>query len=276
MGKLRELLNSASDLPVRAFSSIFIVLIIVGGICYGGAVWNAIATVIALLSLREYYKLLTVRHNFTPWTMMLSGLFILFAASIDLSPTIILASVSVVLFISLFLEVMTRQVSGYSYALFRLGLNISGLAYIVLPWSFMIEINSRELGTLFLLTLFFCTWSCDVFAYLTGRKFGRHLLCEKISPKKTVEGFVGGALASLLCGCILAFVFAFPPLPLVLMGLICGIAGQLGDLGESVLKREAGVKDTGALIPGHGGFLDRFDSILVNSAFAFIIFEMIG
>ena len=65
-------------------------------------------------------------------------------------------------------------------------------------------------------------------------------------------------------------------MPLLLLGLLCGVAGQLGDLGESVLKREAGVKDTGNIIPGHGGMLDRFDSILVNSTLAFVIFELVG
>lgn len=99
---------------------------------------------------------------------------------------------------------------------------------------------------------------------------------RKSAQKKTWEGFIGGAAASFLCGGILALIFSFPPVPLLLMGLLCGIAGQLGDLGESVLKREAGVKDNGSIIPGHGGLLDRFDSILVNATLAFLIFEIIG
>ena len=79
-----------------------------------------------------------------------------------------------------------------------------------------------------------------------------------------------------MCGGLLALIFSFPPMPLLLLGLLCGVAGQLGDRGESVLKREAGVKDTGNIIPGHGGMLDRFDSILVNSTLAFVIFELVG
>ena len=138
-------------------------------------------------------------------------------------------------------------------------------------WSFMIIIRSRGWIALFDHPLL--AWSCDGGDIVgPSREEPAH---ERIM-KKTWEGFFGGAAASLVCGGFLALIFSFPPLPLILMGLLCGIAGQLGDLGESVLKREAQVKDTGSLIPGHGGLLDRFDSILVNGTLAFVIFELIG
>lgn len=275
MEKLKEFLDSSPDLPLRAASSVVIVLLIIGGIIIGGAVWNVIASLAALFSLREYYKMLSSKVSVTPWLMMLSGAFILIAASLDISVTSLLCTISAVVFVELFLEVMHRQMTGESNALQNMGATVSGIAYIVLPWSFMILIRTRELGSLFLITLFFCTWSCDVAAYFVGSHFGRNKLCSNVSPHKTWEGFFGGAAASLVCGGLLALLFSFPPMPLVLMGLLCGVAGQLGDLGESVLKREAGVKDSGNVIPGHGGFLDRFDSILVNGTLAFVIFELI-
>jgi phosphatidate cytidylyltransferase len=276
MGKFKDFLDSSPDLPIRAFSSIFIVLLVMGGIFAGGYVWSLIVFVIAMLSLWEFYRLLTTKHDISPWLTMLSGAFILLGSALDMSLTSILCTISMIIFISLFLEVLRRQVSSESFALQNMGAAIAGVAYVVLPWSFMILIRTRELGALFLITLFCCTWMCDVTAYFVGSHYGRHLLCDKVSPKKTWEGFLGGAAASFLCGGVLALLFSFPPLPLLLMGLLCGIAGQLGDLGESVLKREAEVKDTGKLIPGHGGLLDRFDSILVNGTLAFAIFEIIG
>jgi phosphatidate cytidylyltransferase len=276
MGKFKDFLDSSPDLPLRAFSSIFIVLLVMGGIFAGGYVWSLIVFVIAMLSLWEFYRLLTTKHDISPWLTMLSGAFILLGSALDMSLTSILCTISMIIFISLFLEVLRRQVSSESFALQNMGAAIAGVAYVVLPWSFMILIRTRELGALFLITLFCCTWMCDVTAYFVGSHYGRHLLCDKVSPKKTWEGFLGGAAASFLCGGVLALLFSFPPLPLLLMGLLCGIAGQLGDLGESVLKREAEVKDTGKLIPGHGGLLDRFDSILVNGTLAFAIFEIIG
>lgn len=112
-------------------------------------------------------------------------------------------------------------------------------------------------------------------AYLVGVRWGRTPFCSEVSPKKSWEGFLGGLTGSLFCSGILAFLWEFPPLPLLLLGVLCGTAGQLGDLAESILKREANIKDSGSLIPGHGGMLDRFDSILLNSSLAFLIFEVI-
>lgn len=277
MEKLKQFLNSSPDIQLRAFSSIFIVLAVLGGIMLGGLVWSALVMVIAMLSLWEFYKLQSARLNASPVLIMLSGLFILVGTSFGLmSLATILCSISAIAFIALFLEVLKRQVSGESDALVTMGATVAGIAYVILPWSFMILIRSRDYGAMFLITLFFCTWSCDVAAYFVGSHFGKNLLCSQVSPHKTWEGFMGGAAASFMCGGLMALVFSFPPMPMLLMGLLCGVAGQLGDLGESVLKREAGVKDTGNLIPGHGGLLDRFDSILVNGTLAFVIFELIG
>lgn len=276
MAKLKDLLSSSPDLSLRTFSSVFIVAAVIGGITVGGTVWNTIVFLIAMMSLWEFYKLLATKHDISPWLIMASGAFILIGAALNMTLTAILCTISSILFVTLFLEVVRRQVSGESFALQNMGATIAGIAYVVLPWSFMMIIRTRELGALFLITLFFCTWSCDVAAYFVGSNLGKNLLCSKVSPKKTWEGFFGGAAASFLCGGVLALFFSFPPLPLLLMGLLCGVAGQLGDLGESVLKREAGVKDTGSIIPGHGGLLDRFDSILVNATLAFAIFEIIG
>ena len=155
-----------------------------------------------------------------------------------------------------------------SQAIFNMGGTLVGLIYIALPWTFLVLLRAEPWGTMLLITIFACTWSCDVTAYLVGVRWGRTYLCENVSPKKTWEGFVAGVAGSLFCAGLLAFAWQFPPFPLLMLGLLCGLAGQIGDLGESLLKREAGVKDAGKLIPGHGGMLDRFDSILVNATLA--------
>ena len=194
MEKLKEFLNSSPDIQLRAFSSVFIVLAIMGGVILGGFVWDVIASAAALFSLWEFYKLQSPRVHSSPLLVMGAAAFILFGTSLELMDlTAILCSISAVAFIALFLEVMRRQVSGESDALASVGATVGGIVYIVLPWTFMMLIRMREHGAMFLLTLFFCTWCCDVAAYFTGSHFGRTPLCSQVSPHKTWEGFAGGS-----------------------------------------------------------------------------------
>ena len=107
-------------------------------------------------------------------------------------------------------------------------------------------------------------WLNDTGAYLTGRSFGRHKLCERLSPKKTWEGFWGGFAFSVLAGVVTALFFMpYNPALLAAYGAMVSVISTYGDLFESLLKRTAGVKDSGNLIPGHGGILDRIDSLLL-------------
>ncbi|AFM42435.1 CDP-diglyceride synthetase [Desulfosporosinus acidiphilus SJ4] len=110
---------------------------------------------------------------------------------------------------------------------------------------------------------FFLVWATDTGAYLIGRGFGSHLLAPQVSPKKTVEGSLGGLLSSVFVA-LLFWRFANDAnlLTYLVLGITIGVSGQIGDLFESALKRTAGVKDSGSIIPGHGGILDRFDSLM--------------
>lgn len=115
-------------------------------------------------------------------------------------------------------------------------------------------------------------WFGDTGGYFAGRFLGKHKLYEAVSPKKTIEGSIGGLAGSVL-GAVLAHFWFLPALPLshgIPLALVAGGLGQAGDLGESVLKRSTGVKDSGAIVPGHGGILDRVDALLVTSAVTFL------
>ena len=121
------------------------------------------------------------------------------------------------------------------------------------------------------LLLFALLWVNDTFAYLTGRLLGKHKLFERISPGKTIEGSIGGLLFTMVGVIVFSHYVAWLPMKTAVgMGLIAVIFGTLGDLCESMLKRQAGVKDSGKLIPGHGGILDRFDSVLFAIPFVFV------
>jgi phosphatidate cytidylyltransferase len=116
------------------------------------------------------------------------------------------------------------------------------------------------------------SWLSDTGAYFAGRFLGKHKLYEDVSPKKTIEGAVGGLVFGVL-GALLGHFFYLPSLPLrdaVLLAIVAGGLGQAGDLGESLLKRSVGVKDSGGIVPGHGGVLDRVDALLVTSTMTYL------
>ena len=133
-------------------------------------------------------------------------------------------------------------------------------------------------GTAWVVLAFVVTWANDTFAYFTGMLFGKHRLYEKVSPKKTWEGFAGGAAGS-LAGALVIRSTMLPELPVaeaVLLGAGAAVLGPLGDFTESLLKRAAGVKDSGKLIPGHGGLLDRIDALLFVVPWVYLFVLWLG
>jgi phosphatidate cytidylyltransferase len=150
----------------------------------------------------------------------------------------------------------------------------------------MMLIRTRQYGEFFLITLFLCTWCCDVAAYFVGSRLGRTLLCSRVSPKKTWEGMLGGllfaAISGLLCGLgyewINEWLHGAPAVDanewyLTATAVIVAVLGLMGDLTASVIKRQCAIKDFGNMFPGHGGILDRFDSILFAAPFIYQLFQ---
>ncbi|HEV2721392.1 MAG TPA: phosphatidate cytidylyltransferase [Thermoanaerobaculia bacterium] len=127
--------------------------------------------------------------------------------------------------------------------------------------------NDFPEGPKLIFFLLLIVWLGDAGAYYCGKTFGKHKMSPRISPKKTVEGGIGGVVTSVVTAVVCHFTFfkTFPLLHAVIAGVILSIAGMIGDLAESMWKRSAAVKDSGTLIPGHGGFLDRFDSIFYTA-----------
>jgi phosphatidate cytidylyltransferase len=127
-------------------------------------------------------------------------------------------------------------------------------------------------GAGFVVLALMLSWLSDTGAYFAGRFLGKHKLYEAVSPKKTVEGAIGG-LVGAICGALLAHFFYLKSLPLVdglVLAIVAGGLGQAGDLGESLMKRSVGVKDSGGIVPGHGGILDRVDALLVTSSLTYL------
>jgi len=147
-----------------------------------------------------------------------------------------------------------------------------GYIYITLFFRFVYYTSQLENGFLVWL-IFIIAWSTDTFAYFTGLFFGRKKLAPAISPKKTVEGALGGILGSAICTFVYSTIF-IPQMASVsiILGLVGSVVSQMGDLHASIIKRRNGAKDFGHLIPGHGGILDRFDSILFTAPFVYVFY----
>lgn len=146
------------------------------------------------------------------------------------------------------------------------------ICYVTVSFTSLSLIRYMERGAYFIGLVFVVAWMCDTFAYFTGRLFGKHKLAPELSPKKTIEGSIGGivfaSLGCLLYGLIVELAFGLQANYLVLLaiGLFGSVIAQIGDLWASLIKREYGIKDYSKLLPGHGGIMDRFDSILAVSA----------
>lgn len=160
------------------------------------------------------------------------------------------------------------------------GYFLAGLLYISLPLTLLPYLSSPGgeffNGTAYhpwrILGLLLLIWANDTFAYLVGSRFGKHKLMEHISPKKTWEGFIGGGVFALLVGWILSlFLDDYTPGQWLALAGVATVFGTLGDLVESMLKRSLGIKDSGNLLPGHGGLLDRFDAFLFAIPFYWLV-----
>ena len=151
---------------------------------------------------------------------------------------------------------------------------LAGVLYVALPMSllpFIPFLLKGEWSPWALLAYILLVWSNDVFAYLAGVMCGRHRMCERISPKKTWEGFVGGLVGTIAAGVLAGYLFHSANLWLWGgLGFVVSLTGVAGDFVESLFKRSVGVKDSGNIMPGHGGFLDRFDALLISVPFAVV------
>ena len=178
----------------------------------------------------------------------------------------------------------------FGYAIFRGGevkfhQIIAGLfGSIAIGYSFsaFLRLEASGLHRAYLLLPFILSFACDTFAFFAGLTLGKHKLAPKVSPKKTIEGSVGGLLGNAACGLLFVWVMdrffggsAIGYGPMALLALLCGVVAQIGDLSFSLIKREFGIKDYGHLFLAHGGVLDRFDSVLFVAPVIEIIFSLL-
>nr|WP_308447266.1 phosphatidate cytidylyltransferase [Desulforamulus aquiferis] len=248
-------------LHLRVLSALVGIPVILLAAWYGGwALWLLTTTIFLIASLEITIMLKGLGLKPSREIIISGGLFLLVAAYLYKDDLLAPALVLIILYnllsmVLLYPRTTPLDVFGNMTATFYIG-NIL----------FFFLIRDLPDGWFWIILLLTATWASDTFAYFTGRAFGKHKLAPLLSPKKTIEGAVGGVLGSvLLCYIFSLSVQSFNTIPLILIGVLIGVASLLGDLMESAIKRQAGVKDSGQIIPGHGGFLDRFDSLLFTA-----------
>ncbi len=235
-------------------------------------------SIIAFMSIYEFYKSFKGKHKPVEWVGYISALLIAFTHLIDPKMGIHIIAITIPLIIFLlFLKVI---LSNMKTTVVDVAITIFGICYIVVFLWFLPIIRQMENGGLLLGTVFIIAWGTDIVAYIVGKTLGKHKFTQ-ISPNKTIEGCIGGIIGAVIGMLIYTYIcnnffqIDWNYGVIILLSIILSIVGQIGDLAESCIKRYTGVKDSGNLLPGHGGMLDRIDSIIFIAPFAYIFFTYI-
>jgi len=249
---------------VRSLSGIVYIALIVFATLFGRESYQLFFAVLLFIATNEFAQL--ARMAKLP-AFLIAGLSVLGAYLLNHSATmqnLVLLSVPFLIFLAILL---------FQNKTFKTNKWLTLIGYIILPFLAITQYpfvgNNYE--PYMILAIFILIWTNDTFAYIFGKSFGKHKLYEKISPKKTIEGFFGGLLFGMIAGVIIAqYIKTFDWHEWIIIAIIVSIFGTIGDLVESKFKREANVKDSGNLIPGHGGILDRLDSFIFTLPFLFL------
>ena len=278
------------NLMVRTLSGLVLVAVFVGAVL--GSQWSFGALLLLILvgGQTEFYKLAR-ETGLSPqrWMGLAVGV-LLFALNFivfrQFSRSVTDEAGGAVLYLLLYIGLLLPTL--FVCELFRrsatplanLGATLLGVLYVAVPLSPLLYVPVLAGDGVWrpetVLCYIFIIWANDVFAYLVGMTFGRHRLCERLSPKKSWEGFFGGLAGAVATGLAAAYALDANYWVWGGLALVASLSGVAGDLVESMFKREAGVKDSGQVIPGHGGVLDRFDALLLSAPYVFLYLLLVG
>lgn len=256
----KRILTALIGIPIAAYV-----------INYGEWLFAAMILMLTLLAWHEFYTMLQNKNINIYYSLgFLLNTVIAGCAWLGNSQELVM-----VMFISTLLALVKIVTSGTKFTVTDATFSLLGISYIGVSFAHLLLLRYTDssqyistsfgqlsAGAAYLWLAFVGTWASDTFAYFVGTYLGRHKLCPMISPGKTIEGALGGLIGSVIAIVLLGNIFKLSMTHSVIMGLLVGVAAPLGDLVESAIKRFAGVKDSGRILPGHGGILDRFDSIL--------------
>jgi phosphatidate cytidylyltransferase len=264
------------NIIIRTISGIIYIALIVGALYQGDWLWFALTALFTIISTLEYQRIQDIKNG---------EKLNIFNRALDMTAALLVWAIGPIyhyynfyaalfLIAPLFLYFLVRMISSIFQkqgpAISSVATSIFGVLYIALPLSMLnvFAASFKPIAASAILWMFALIWINDTGAFCVGSMFGKHRLCERLSPKKSWEGFWGGMLFCIIASVIFALTMKCPMHISIILGIMVSILATLGDLFESMLKRSAGVKDAGNIIPGHGGVLDRIDSLLFVAPFA--------
>ncbi|WNR46678.1 phosphatidate cytidylyltransferase [Paenibacillus roseipurpureus] len=246
---------------------VFLTLLVLGDLWYAGLI-----VLVSIIGYREYMQM--NGYMSFKWTSAI-GLVALLCLTIPWGLLGLTAPLSftAVIWLAMFLLFFVTVSSKNKVTIDQIAVILLGAIYIGFGFNYMIEARLSPHGLFWTIMIFVCIWASDSGAYFVGSKLGKHPLWPQISPKKSIEGALGGVIIAMIIA--VGFAWYSPELLSVgralFLGFVIAVVGQVGDLIQSAYKRVKGIKDTGTLLPGHGGVLDRMDSWLIVFPFIYLL-----
>lgn len=261
------------NLITRSISGLVYAIIFISAILFSAETYIGLLAVFTAICIFEFSKIIKFK-SYIPYIILAFIVYSLISEKALSTYTFLLGASLVSLIIFLYLLITNKVIKTDS-----IGQKIFlQFTYLILPFFFLMSlpfINGLYHANI-IIAIILIIWTNDSFAYLVGKNFGKNKLFEKVSPKKTIEGFTGGLIFSIIAGFIISkYITLFSTTNWIIISIIVSIFGTLGDLVESKFKRQAKIKDSGNIMPGHGGLLDRLDSLFFLAPFVYLYIHYI-
>lgn len=272
---------------IRTRSSIVLMLITVASLVLGGYVLMGVLLLVTIRGMYELYRIYSVEKTFGAYAAYLAAAVWLASITFEhgkvpewFHPLYIFPVIISVFLVALLGEYVFKFEKFDSE---KITVLFFGFFYVAVTLSYILRIRLLPCGDLMVWLVFIGAWGSDVFAYLVGRKLGKHKIAPVLSPKKSLEGCIGGIVGAVTLAVVYSLIFRArlstalmsPVIVFAIVAFVCSPVSMIGDMAASGIKRNKGIKDYGRLIPGHGGILDRFDSVIILAPIVYYLIDFL-